>query len=44
MGIPRAIGIEKIGFIWYMKRFSLLAIGGYVAGALVYIAQYQLLG
>ena len=39
-----AMGIEKIGFIWYMKRFSLLAIGGYVAGALVYIAQYQLLG
>jgi len=39
-----AMGIEKIDFIWYMKRFSLLAIGGYVAGALVYIAQYQLLG
>jgi Na+/H+ antiporter NhaD/arsenite permease-like protein len=39
-----AMGIEKIDFIWYMKRFSLLAIGGYIAGALVYIAQYQILG
>ena len=39
-----AMGIEKIDFIWYMKRFSLLAIGGYLAGALVYIAQYQLVG
>jgi Na+/H+ antiporter NhaD/arsenite permease-like protein len=39
-----AMGIEKIEFIWYMKRFSLLAIGGYLAGALVYIAQYHLLG
>ena len=39
-----AMGIEKIDFIWYMKRFSLLAIGGYLAGALVYIAQHQLIG
>jgi Na+/H+ antiporter NhaD/arsenite permease-like protein len=39
-----AMGLEKIDFIWYMKRFSLLAIAGYVAGALVYIGQYQLLG
>ena len=39
-----AMGLEKINFIWYMKRFSLLAIGGYLAGALVYIAQYQLVG
>ena len=39
-----AMGLEKIDFIWYMKRFSLLAIGGYLAGALVYIAQFQLTG
>ena len=39
-----AMGIEKIDFIWYMKRFSLLAIGGYLAGALVYIGQYQFFG
>lgn len=39
-----AMGIEKIDFIWYVKRFSPLAIAGYVAGALVYIAQYQIVG
>ncbi len=39
-----AMSIEKIDFIWYMKRFSLLAIGGYLAGALVYVAQYQIVG
>jgi Na+/H+ antiporter NhaD/arsenite permease-like protein len=39
-----AMGIEKIEFIWYMRRFALLALAGYFAGALVYIAQYHLLG
>jgi Na+/H+ antiporter NhaD/arsenite permease-like protein len=39
-----AMSIEKIEFIWYMKRFSLLAIAGYVAGAAVYIVQSQLAG
>lgn len=32
-----AMGIEKIPFGWYLKRFSLLAILGYLAGAGVYI-------
>ena len=27
-----AMGIEKIPFFWYMKRVSLLALAGYVAG------------
>jgi Na+/H+ antiporter NhaD/arsenite permease-like protein len=31
-----AMGIEKIDFIWYLKRVSLLALVGYLAGALVY--------
>lgn len=31
-----AMGLEKIDFIWYMKRISLLALSGYFAGALVY--------
>ncbi|NOY36764.1 MAG: sodium:proton antiporter [Chlorobi bacterium] len=31
-----AMGLEKIDFIWYMKRISLLALSGYLAGALVY--------
>ena len=39
-----AMGIEKIGFIWYMRRFGLLALVGYAAGALTYVAQYELLG
>jgi Na+/H+ antiporter NhaD/arsenite permease-like protein len=32
-----AMGMEKIDFIWYMKRISLLALLGYTAGALVYL-------
>ena len=37
-----AMGLEKIDFIWYMKKISLLALLGYCAGALTYVAQYQL--
>lgn len=32
-----AMGMEKIEFFWYLKKISLLAIAGYLAGALVYI-------
>ncbi len=32
-----AMGMEKISFLWYLKRFSLLALAGYLAGAMVYI-------
>ena len=31
-----AMGIEKIDFIWYMKKISLLALVGYFSGAVVY--------
>ncbi len=31
-----AMGIEKIDFIWYMKKISLLALAGYIAGAFTY--------
>jgi Na+/H+ antiporter NhaD/arsenite permease-like protein len=34
-----AMGAEKIDFIWYLRRFGGLAIVGYFAGALVYIAE-----
>jgi Na+/H+ antiporter NhaD/arsenite permease-like protein len=34
-----AMGMERIDFIWYMKRISLLALLGYVAGAAVYYVQ-----
>jgi len=37
-----AMGLEKIQFIWYMKRISGLALLGYFAGAAVYILQYGL--
>ena len=33
-----AMGIEKIPFFWYMKRISLLALAGYLAGvAIIYL-------
>jgi Na+/H+ antiporter NhaD/arsenite permease-like protein len=31
------MGMEKIDFIWYVKRISLLAILGYFAGGIVYL-------
>ncbi len=38
-----AMGLEKIDFIWYVKKISALATIGYIAGALVYIVQFNLL-
>jgi Na+/H+ antiporter NhaD/arsenite permease-like protein len=38
-----AMGVEKIDFLWYMRRFAPLALVGYVAGALVYGLQSQIL-
>jgi NhaD family Na+/H+ antiporter len=32
-----AMGIEKIDFLWYLKRISWLALIGYFAGVIVYI-------
>ena len=37
-----AMGLEKISFGWYLKRFTWLAFLGYVAGAAVYIAEIWL--
>lgn len=39
-----AMGLEKIDFIWYLKKISLLALIGYLAGIGVYILQHQLFG
>jgi Na+/H+ antiporter NhaD/arsenite permease-like protein len=33
-----AMGMEKIDFIWYLKRISFLALIGYLGGAATYIA------
>ncbi|MCP4312540.1 MAG: sodium:proton antiporter [Bacteroidetes bacterium] len=38
-----AMGMEKIDFIWYMRKISLLALLGYLAGAGAYYLQAQLL-
>jgi NhaD family Na+/H+ antiporter len=37
------MGMEKIDFIWYMKRISLLALIGYFAGAAAYLGIYALM-
>ena len=31
------MGMEKIDFIWYLKKITLLAFAGYIAGAIVFI-------
>ena len=31
------MGMEKIDFIWYLKKISLLALAGYLAGAVVFV-------
>ncbi|KRI01001.1 sodium:proton antiporter NhaD [Curvibacter sp. PAE-UM] len=38
-----AMGLEKIDFFWYVRKISGLALIGYFAGALFYIAEYHLL-
>ncbi len=34
-----AMGIEKIDFMWYLKKISWIAIAGFIAGVLVFIGQ-----
>lgn len=36
-----AMGLEKIDFMWYLKKISLLATIGYIGGAIAYIGQYH---
>jgi len=38
-----AMGLEKIDFIWYLRKISLLALLGYFAGAAVYYLQISLM-
>lgn len=38
-----AMGIEKIDFMWYMKRISWIALLGFLAGIAVFMAQQMLL-
>jgi Na+/H+ antiporter NhaD/arsenite permease-like protein len=37
-----AMGMEKIDFIWYLKRISLLGALGFLGGAAVYLLTYNL--
>lgn len=37
-----AMGMERIDFFWYVKKISWLALIGYFAGALFYIAEHTL--
>lgn len=39
-----AMGLEKINFGWYLKRISLLALAGYIAGIGVILLEHLLLG
>jgi Na+/H+ antiporter NhaD/arsenite permease-like protein len=38
-----AMGMEKITFFWFLKRFSLLALLGYLGGALTYVLMTRFL-
>ena len=37
-----AMGMEKIDFVWYLRKISLIALIGYFAGAATYLALYSL--
>ena len=37
-----AMGLERIDFVWYLRKISALAALGYFAGVAVYMAQFQL--
>ena len=37
-----AMGMERIDFLWYMKRISLLAVAGYLGGAFTYLLSYPM--
>ncbi len=36
-----AMGLERINFLWYLRRISWIALVGYLAGALTYYLQVQ---
>jgi NhaD family Na+/H+ antiporter len=38
-----AMGLEKIDFVWYLKKISWLALLGYLSGAIIYILQHRFL-
>ena len=36
-----AMGLEKIDFIWYLRKMGFIALLGYLAGAAVYLLQFE---
>lgn len=38
-----AMGLEKISFGWYLRKFSWLALIGYLAGIAVYMGEKYLI-
>lgn len=38
-----AMGMERIDFLWYLRRMSLLALAGYLGGAVVYLVTYPII-
>lgn len=36
------MGLERMNFVWYMKKISLIALAGYLGGAAVYVLQVLL--
>lgn len=39
-----AMGMERIDFIWYLKKIAWIAALGFLAGALTFIAWYEIVG
>jgi len=37
-----AMGMERIDFIWYLKKISWLAFLGFLAGAIAFLVMYSL--
>ena len=38
-----AMGLEKIDFIWYLRKMGFIALLGYLAGAAVYLMQFEIM-
>jgi hypothetical protein len=36
------MGIEKINFMWYVRKVSMLAFMGYMAGAVTFAIQHEI--
>jgi len=37
------MGMEKVSFFWYLKKFTLLAFLGFISGIIFYLLEYYIL-